>query len=133
MVISVRNAEHVIMRQEIMVVDAPIAPAHQLQPQQSDQRQAERHRVRQSATVSVLGTSAPIIRCEIQNISEGGTQIWLDQPLNYASLVRIEYDDNLLLGEVVYCKREPAGWLVGIHAEHALFGLTALARALSGD
>ena len=69
---------------------------------------------------------------EIKNISERGTQIWLDQPLHYASLVRIDYNDNLLLGEVVYCKREQAGWVVGIHAEHALFGLTALARALSG-
>jgi hypothetical protein len=46
-------------------------------------------------------------------------------------VVRIEYNDNLLLGEVVYCQREQAGWLVGTHAEHALFGLTALARALS--
>ncbi len=120
------------MGQKTMVVDAPIALDQQQKPQQSDQRQVERHQVRQSATVSVLGTSAPAIRCEIRNISEGGTQIWLDQPLRYASLVRIEYNDNLLLGEVVYCKREQAGWLVGIHAEHALFGLTALARALSG-
>ena len=120
------------MRQKTIVVDAPIALAQQQQPQQSDQRRAERHPVRQSATVSVFGTLTPVIRCEIQNISEGGTQIWLDQPLHYASLVKIEYNDNLLLGEVVYCKREQVGWLVGIHAEHALFGLTALARALSG-
>jgi PilZ domain len=122
---------HFIMRQKTMVVDAPIAPAQQ-QSQPSDQRQAERHQVRLSAIVSVIGTSAPVIRCEIQNISERGVQIWLDQPLQYASLVRIEYDDSLILGEVVYCKQEQAGWLVGIHAEHALFGLTALAHALSG-
>jgi len=119
------------MRQKTMVVDAPIAPAQQ-QSQPSDQRQAERHQVRLSAIVSVIGTSAPVIRCEIQNISEKGVQIWADQPLHYASLVRIEYDDSLILGEVVYCKPEQAGWLAGIHAEHALFGLTALARALSG-
>src|ERR1700730_3891072 len=125
---STGEAHHLIMRQKTMVVDAPIALAQQQQPQQSDQRRAERHQVRQSATVSVLGTSTPVIRCEIRNISEGGTQIWLDQPLQYASLVRIEYNDNLLLGEVVYCQREQAGWLVGIRVEHALLGLTALAR-----
>ena len=97
-----------------------------------DQRKAEGREVHQGATVSVLGTTTPVIRCEIQNISEKGVQIWADQPLHYASLVRIEYDDSLILGEVVYCKPEQAGWLAGIHAEHALFGLTALARALSG-
>jgi hypothetical protein len=125
------EAHHLIMRKKAMVVDAPIAPAQQ-QSQPSEQRKAKRHQVRLSAIVSVIGTSAPVIRCEIQNISESGVQIWADQPLHYASLVRIEYDDSLILGEVVYSKPEQAGWLVGIHAEHALFGLTALARALSG-
>jgi len=76
---------------------------------------------------------APAIRGEILNISEGGIQIWLNQALGYASLVRIEYDDNLLLGEVVYCRQERAGWLVGINVEHALLGLNALARAMGAS
>ncbi len=90
-----------------------------------DQRKAQR----QSAIVSVLGTVTPHLHGEIQNLSEGGTQVWLDQPLPYASLVRITYNDNLLLGEVVYCQKEQAGWLVGIRVEHALLGANALARA----
>src|SRR4029077_8683264 len=97
------EAHHLIMRKKTMAVDTPIAS------QPSEQRKAKRHQVRLSAIVSVIGTFAPVIRCEIQNISEKGVQIWADQPLHYASLVRIEYDDSLILGEVVYCKPEQAG------------------------
>jgi PilZ domain len=113
------------MRLQTMVGDAPGA----LDPQ-PDQRQAQRHQLTQTAIVSVFGTASLVLHGEIRNLSEGGTQIRLDQPLRYASLVRIDYNDNLLLGEVVYCQREQAGWLVGIRVEHALLGLTALARAL---
>ena len=113
------------MRPQTMVVDAPSAL-----DQQPDQRQAQRHQLSQSAIVSVFGTPSLVLHGEILNLSEGGTQIRLDQPLCYASLVRVDYNDNLLLGEVVYCQREQAGWLVGIRVEHALHRLTALARAL---
>jgi hypothetical protein len=93
-----------------------------------DQRKAERQEVHQAAIISVLGNPTPALQAEILNISEVGIQIWLDQPLGYASLVRIEYDDNLLLGEVVYCQQERAGWLVGISVEHALLGVKARAH-----
>jgi len=113
------------MRPQTVIVAEPSAL-----DQQPDQRQAQRHPLSQSATVSVFGDPNRLCHGEMRNLSEGGTQIWLDQPLRYASLVRIDYNDNLLLGEVVYCQREQAGWLVGIRVEHALRGLTALARAL---
>jgi hypothetical protein len=125
MAISAGNVQHVIMRLQTMVGDAPGAL-----DQQPDQRQAQRHQIRQSAIVSVFGTASLVLHGEIRNLSEGGAQIWLDQPVRYASLVRVDYNDNLLLGEVVYCQREQAGWLMGIRVEHALHGLTALARAL---
>jgi len=82
-----------------------------------------------TATKSVNPLLSAFLQAEILNLSEGGTQIWLDQPLRYASLVRIEYNDNLLLGEVVYCKQEQDGWLVGIRVEHSLVGVKAFARA----
>jgi hypothetical protein len=121
--ISAGNREHVIMHLQTVIADhPPIA----LDPH-ADQRQDQRHQLDQSATVSVLGIASQIIYGEIQNVSEGGTQIRLDQPLRYGSLVTIDYDDNRLLGEVVYCEKERAGWLVGIHVEHALLGLSTLA------
>ena len=95
-----------------------------------DQRQTERHALSQSALVTVVGTPNEVLQGEIRDISEGGTQIWLDAPLPVYTLVRIEYDDNLLLGEVVYSQQEPSGWLIGLRIEHGLFGLTALADAM---
>jgi hypothetical protein len=95
-----------------------------------DQRQTERRRLNHQATVTVVGPSGQVLEGEIRNISEGGTQIQLEEPLAPFTLVRIEYDDNLLLGEVVYCQAEQIGWLIGLRIEHGLFGLKALSAAL---
>jgi hypothetical protein len=122
MVIRAGKVEYVIMLLDTMAVDAPPAV-----DQPADQRQDQRHQLNQSATVSVLGTPNEILHGEIRNISQGGTQVRLAKPLRCASLVEVHYDDNRLLGEVIYCAPEHAGWLVGIRVEHALLGLTALA------
>jgi hypothetical protein len=87
--------------------------------QQADRRQTPRQQLSQSAVVSVLGTGQ-VLHGEIRNLSEGGSQILLHEPLHLASSVKIEYADKLLLGEVVYCRQEQAGWLLGIRVERAL-------------
>src|SRR5579862_808540 len=113
------------MLPQTVVVDAPIAL-----DQQPDQRLAQRHQLSQPAIVSILGTASQVIQGEIQNVSRGGTQLQLPQSIETGSLLRIEYDNNLILGEVVYCHREPTGWMAGIRIEHTLSGLTALADAM---
>ena len=115
------------MRTQTIAVDAPIAL-----DQQRDQREAQRHQLRQSAVVSVLGTASQVVQGEIRNVSKNGTQLYLDHPIGPGSLLRVEYDNNLLLGEVVYCQQEETGWIVGIRIEHTLSGLTALADAMRG-
>ena len=114
------------MRRQTIVLEAPVTV-----DQHSDQRQSQRHQLGQSAIVNVLGT-ASLLHGEIRNISKGGTQLRLDQPLRAGSLLRVEYDNNLLLGEVVYCQQEQAGWVVGFRIEHTMSGLTALADAMRG-
>ena len=111
------------MRLQTLVADVPV-----VLDQQAEQGQDERHQLNQSATVSVLGIAGETLQGEIRNASNGGTQIRLDQPLRCTSLVTIDFDDNCLLGEVVYCQKEQAGWLVGIRVEHALLGLASLAH-----
>jgi len=108
-----------------MVVDAPVTLGQQL-----EQRQDQRHQLSQAASVSVLGAASQVLQGQIRNVSKGGTQLQLDQPLGTGSLLRIEYGNNLLLGEVVYCQQELTGWVVGIRIEHALSGLTAIADAM---
>ena len=95
-----------------------------------EQRQTERHQLSYPAIVSVVGTSNQVLHGMTRNVSEGGTQIRLDEPLPPSTLVKIEYEDNLLLGEVIYCQQEQSGWLAGVRIEHGLFGLTALATAM---
>lgn len=115
------------MRPQTMVVAAPATL-----DQQSDQRQSQRHPVTQSATVSVLGAASAVLQGEIRNVSKGGTQVEIPQPLGTGSLLKIEYDNNLILGEVVYCRQEQTVWIAGIRIEHTLSGLTALADAMRG-
>jgi hypothetical protein len=104
--------------------------ADQSVDQSVEQRQTERQELSQFAIVSVVGTPARVLQAEIRNLSQGGTQIRLGEPLPPFTLVRIEYADNLLLGEVIYCRQEQCGWLVGLRVEHGLFGLTALADTM---
>ena len=115
------------MRSQTIVLDAPIAL-----DQQPDQRQSQRHELSQSAVVTTLGTTPQILQGEIRNVSKGGTQLHLGQQLATGSLVRVDYDNNLLLGEVVYCQQAETGWIAGIRIEHTLSGLTALADAMRG-
>jgi hypothetical protein len=66
----------------------------------------------------------------MRNFSEGGVQILLDQQLRIPSPVKIEYAGKLLAGEVVYCRQEQAGWLLGIRVGSALSGVTDLSKAV---
>ena len=116
----------IIMRPQTVVIEAPVAV-----DQEPDQRQAQRHPLSHPATVTVLGADQ-VLTGEIRNVSKGGTQLQLDQPLGVGSLLKIDYDNNLLLGEVMYCHQEDTSWIAGIRIEHTLTGLTALADAMFG-
>ena len=120
------NAENHSMRFPQVAVDLDLEQAVRI----PDQRQTERRDLAHVATVSTMGTPQRVLSGEIRNLSEGGTQVWLEESLPAFTLVKVEYDDNLLLGEVVYCQADGIGWLVGLRIEHGLFGLTALSAAM---
>lgn len=98
--------------------------------QRPDQRKEQRHAVGHPAILSLVETPGLTLSGEIRDVSIGGTQIRLDQPVAPFTLVRIEYDDSLILGEIVYCLQDQSKWIMGIRAEHRLFGLTALAHSM---
>ena len=99
-------------------------------PVTTDRRQNERRPVGRDAFVTVFGTEEQWLHGTLNNIAEGGTQLTLEQYVRPSSLVKVEYEDNFLLGEVAYCRAEGSSWLVGVRVEHGLFGLSALAAAL---
>jgi len=123
MAISGRKEQHGIMPKE-MLIDAPL-----VLEERPDQRRTSRQKLNQTAMVTV-GSDSRVILGELRNVSAGGTQLRLSEPLSTSMLVRVECDDNLLLGEVVYCQQEESHWLVGLRIEHGLFGLKALADAM---
>jgi hypothetical protein len=132
MAMSTVNAEYMFMPQATLQ-DAPASLARRgVSRPDPDQRRTPRIQIAYPAQVTVVGSTGRILHGVIQNISEGGTQLRLDEPLPPSTLVRIEYEDNLLLGEVVYCQDEESGWLAGVRIEHGLFGLSTLAVAMQG-
>ena len=119
------------------VLDQPVSLDQRLDPIQDqrlepilDQRQTERREIVHPAMVSLLGTTREVLHGMVRNVSEGGTQVQLDEPVLPSTLVKIEYEDNLLLGEVIYCEPAQYGWLVGVKIEHGLFELTAITKVM---
>jgi hypothetical protein len=109
--------------------DAVVADLQLSPKQQPDRRQTARQQLSQSVVVRVSGTDQPL-HGVMRNFSEGGVQILLDQPLRIPSPVKFEYAGKLLAGEVVYCRQEQAGWLLGIRVGSALSGVTDLSKAV---
>ena len=99
-------------------------------PVTTERRQNERHNVGCAATVTVFGMDDPVLFGTINNVGEGGAQLIVGRRIAPSSLVKIEYGDSFLLGEVIYCQQDDSGWLAGLRIEHGLFGLTALAAAV---
>ena len=96
----------------------------------ADRRQGDRIQVGGDAVVTVLGASEFVLQGTLKNVGEGGTQLVLDEYVSPSSLVKIEFGDDLLLGEVVYCVADQAKWLIGVKVEHGLFGLARLADSV---
>jgi PilZ domain-containing protein len=115
-----------------MDVMAEVLDAQAVPEKASDKRSGRRFELGRPASLSMVGTPGRVLSGEIRNVSEGGTQVRLAERVEPSTLVRIEYDDNLLLGEVVYCRPDQSSWLAGIKVEHGLFGLAGLAEAMKG-
>jgi hypothetical protein len=106
-------------------VDTPVRT-----PAGIEHRRSERFKVGCAAVVTVFGGET--LQGTLTNVGEGGAQLRLNQRVPPSSLLKIEYGDCILMGEVVYCQAEGSSCLVGIKVEHALFGLAALAIAMRG-
>ena len=62
------------------------------------------------------------------SVSRHGFGLMVDQPVSPGSAVRVDFDGNLLLAEVCYCRkrRDGPGYAVGLRAEHVLTGTKEL-------
>jgi len=87
----------------------------------------------QSLWITVFGEPDIRLPARVKNVSTRGIGLELQGPVAVGSPVKIEVEDCLFLGEVIYCRQDEASFFVGVELEQALYGLAELARALGAS
>jgi len=95
-----------------------------------DQRREPRFVADQPVVVTVLGDSERSHKGRIRNESGRGLLIEVPHELPMRSALRIEVDNSILLGEVVYCRGSNGLFLLGVELDQVLCGLAALNKRL---
>jgi hypothetical protein len=100
-----------------------------------DRRQSSRLPANLAAKLTVLSEQAeiPPSQVTIEEFSGNGARLWSPTPLTLGTLVKLELDDDLFLGEVRHCSPAAHGYQAGIHLDCALAslsGIRSLMRAL---
>ena len=99
-----------------------------------ERRRHPRFRQNEAISLTLLGSDGQIVNGVIVDASEAGMRLWSPELLSTGSLVKLESEDTLLLGEVCYSHIAAAdfflgpGFLMGIELSRALYGLTELRR-----
>jgi hypothetical protein len=96
-------------------------------------RQETRIQVNQSVDITLFGDPDVRLTAVVKNLSGRGLGIQVDRPVAAGTALKVELEDALLLGEVIYCRCDhaafgQAAFYVGIQMEHALSGLSELSR-----
>jgi PilZ domain len=95
-----------------------------------NQRRELRFETEQSIWITLFGEPDIRLPARIKNVSARGIGIELEGPVAIGTALKIELDDSLLLGEVIYCREDEASYYVGVEIEQALRGLGDLAQAV---
>jgi hypothetical protein len=94
------------------------------------QRREPRFRIEQSLWITLFGEPEIHLPARVKNVSPRGIGLELQGPVAVGSALKLELDDTLLLGEVIYCRDDGASFYVGVELEHMLCGLEDLAKTL---
>jgi hypothetical protein len=93
-----------------------------------DQRREPRFPVNQVLAVTLLATRTKH-HGSVKNASGRGLMLELPTPVWPGTAIQIDLPDALVLGEVVYCRKGHATWLLGIELDQMLQGLSRFGRA----
>jgi hypothetical protein len=85
----------------------------------------------QSVAVTLFGEPDIRLRGRVRNISGRGIGLEMEVPVAAGTALKVELDDALLLGEVIYCRPNESVFYVGVELEHSLCGLGELSRIVS--
>jgi len=95
-----------------------------------NQRREPRFEVEQEFTITIFGEPDIRLPARLRNFSPRGIGLEMQVPVAAGSALKLEFNDTLLLGEVIYCRDDGDSFYVGVELEHALYGLGELASAL---
>jgi hypothetical protein len=95
-----------------------------------EQRKQPRLEVNQTLTVTILGegsdsASRPAV---VRNASGVGLGLEMAGPVSPGAALKIEFEDSLMLGEVVYTRPLEKSTMVGVRLRETLRGFAELAR-----
>ena len=80
--------------------------------------------------VTVLGEAQLVTAGRLADLSGRGMCVKLDSQIPAGTLIRVEIDGTMLLGEVCYCNQDGVKWVIGLQVEHALTHSDDLARLM---
>jgi PilZ domain len=95
-----------------------------------EQRLETRFAIDQPVAVMILGGKEIRETACVRNVSPAGLQLVSQRIIPAGSAIKIELNNALALGEVVYCIAEGDHSVVGVKLEHVLNGLAELHRKL---
>ena len=78
-----------------------------------NQRREPRLEADQSVWITLFGEPDIRLHARVKNVSTRGIGLELQGPVAIGSPVKIELEDCLFLGEVIYCRQDEASFLWG--------------------
>jgi hypothetical protein len=101
-----------------------------------ESRQQPRFEIHQEITLTLLGEVETVLPGKVVKVSGTGMCLLSSQALVPGAALKIEMADTLVLGEVIYCRPQGAGYQMGIALDQALYhtrDLATLAQRLLGS
>jgi hypothetical protein len=91
-----------------------------------ERRREPRIEAYQTVDLILLGNDDGSIQARATQFSGRGLRLVLKQSLPVSTVVKVQGDDWLVLGEVCCCRKERSNFVVGLQLEHSLTGLQEL-------
>jgi hypothetical protein len=95
------------------------------------ERREPRFEVNQSIWITLFGDPDIQLPARVKNVSGRGLGLELEGPVATGAALKLELDDTLLLGEVIYCRKDASCYYIGVEIEQSLQGLADLGIAVS--
>jgi len=95
-----------------------------------ERRREPRFAMDRPVVVTVLDGRETRRGAQVTNASVWGIGIEMRCPVAQGALVRIEFDEAVILGEVVHCREAAGSYYVGVKLDQALRSFDNLAGAL---